>query len=357
MAFGSASGYSNLPNGNFSPVIYSKKVQKAFRKSSVVEDISVTDYANEIANMGDTVRIIKEPDITINSYLRGTTLATQDLTDADFTMIIDSANYFQFALDDIEDAHSHVNFIDLATDRAAYKLRDAFDQDILGYVSGYERNAGNTAWIARSASVGTKQNAAAGADELLAANKLDITNFGGTAASGTTGATVSALTSIPVAAGGGTGAVTSPLAVLNRMARLLDAQNVDTDGRWVVVDPVFKEILMDEDAKLINADFGGEGEVRNGRMPGTIRGFRVYTSNNLPYFGTGAGTSASAGSRQNFGVLVAGHDSSLAVADQIAKTESFRSPDTFADIVRGMQLYGKKILRSEGLVTANYNLA
>ena len=114
---------------------------------------------------------------------------------------------------------------------------------------------------------------------------------------------------------------------------------------------------------LIYADFddievdGGEGEVRNGRMPGTIRGFRVYTSNNLPYFGTGAGTSASAGSRQNFGVLVAGHDSSLAVADQIAKTESFRSPDTFADIVRGMQLYGKKILRSEGLVTANYNLA
>ena len=151
--------------------------------------------------------------------------------------------------------------------------------------------------------------------------------------------------------------MTSPLAVLNRMARLMDAANVDTDGRWIVVDPVFKEILMDEDAKLVNADFGGDAEVRNGRLPGTIRGFRVYQSNNLPYKGTGAGTSSAAGSTSNYGVLVSGHDGAVSVADQIAKTESFRSPDTFADIVRGMQLYGRKILRPQSLVTASYNLA
>lgn len=344
MAFPSATGYNNLPNGNFSPVIYSKKVQKAFRNSSVVEDITNTDYAGEIANMGDSVKIIKEPEITINSYARGTTLATQDLSDADFTMVVDQANYFQFAIDDVEEAHGHVSFMDLATDRAGFKLRDAFDQDILGYMSGYTWNG--SAWVARTAAAGTKAAAAAGADELLAANKLTAGAFGGTAAN-----------AIPVTAGGGTGAITSPLAVLNRMARLMDAQNVDTDGRWVVVDPVFKEILMDEDAKLVNADFGGDAEVRNGRLPGTIRGFRVYTSNNLPYKGTGAGTSTAAGSTTNFGVIVSGHDSAVAVADQIAKTESFRSPDTFADIVRGMQLYGRKILRPEGLITANYNLA
>lgn len=344
MAFPVASGYTNLPNGNFSPVIYSKKVQKAFRNSSVVEDITNTDYAGEIANMGDSVKIIKEPEISINSYARGTTLATQDLSDADFTMVVDQANYFQFSLDDIEEAHSHVSFMDLATDRAGFKLRDAFDQDVLGYMSGWTWNG--SAWVARTAAAGTKAEAAAGADELLAANKLTAGTFGGTAAN-----------SIPVTAGGGAGAITSPLAVLNRMARLMDAANVDTDGRWVVVDPVFKEILMDEDAKLVNADFGGDAEVRNGRLPGTIRGFRVYTSNNLPYKGTGAGTSAAAGSTANYGVVVSGHDSAVAVADQIAKTESFRSPDTFADIVRGMQLYGRKILRPQGLITANYNLA
>jgi hypothetical protein len=117
------------------------------------------------------------------------------------------------------------------------------------------------------------------------------------------------------------------------------------------------ELLMDEDSKLINADFGGESEVRNGRMPGTIRGFRVYQSNNLPYLGTGPDASASAGSEENFGVVVAGHDSAVATAEQIAKTEKFRSPDHFADIVRGMQLYGRKTLRPEALFTAIYNVA
>jgi len=61
MAFSTAPGYNNLPNGNFSPVIYSKQVQLAFRKSSVVEDITNSDYFGEIANMGDSVKIIKEP--------------------------------------------------------------------------------------------------------------------------------------------------------------------------------------------------------------------------------------------------------------------------------------------------------
>jgi len=80
MAFPTAGGYGNLPNGNFSPVIYSKKVQKALRKASVIEDVTNTDYSGDIANFGDSVKIIKEPDITINSYARGTSLATQDLT-------------------------------------------------------------------------------------------------------------------------------------------------------------------------------------------------------------------------------------------------------------------------------------
>ena len=57
MAFQTTSGYGNLPNGNFSPVIYSKQVQLAFRKSTVVGDITNSDYFGEIANQGDTVRI------------------------------------------------------------------------------------------------------------------------------------------------------------------------------------------------------------------------------------------------------------------------------------------------------------
>jgi hypothetical protein len=354
MAFAKASGYTNLPNGNFSPVIYSQKVMKEFRKTSVCEDITNTDYTGEISQFGDSVRIIKEPEITVSTYERGTTLATQDLADADFTMVVDQANYFQFAIDDIEAAHSHVNFMDLATDRAAYRLADTFDSEVLGYLSGWKGGAGS--WARRSASGdtnGTKANSGAGNDELLAANSLNITEFGGSDL-GVAGE----VTSIPMAAGGGAGAITSPLALLNRIARKMDQANVDQDGRWVVVDPVFVEMLMDEDSKFINADFGGGDELRNGRMgSGVLRGLRVYKSNNLPYLGTGPDTTASAGSETNFGVIVAGHDSSIASAQQLAKTETFRSPTTFSDQVRGMQLYGRKILKPEAIMTAVYNAA
>lgn len=351
MAFTKASGYTNLNSGNFSPVIYSKKVQKAFRSASVVDSVTNTDYSGEIANFGDSVKIIKEPDITITAYERGTQLANQDLTDADFSMVVNQANYFQFSIDDIEEAHSHVSFGDLASDRAGFKLRDAFDAEVLGHMAGWKTPS---AWARRTAleTGSTKAQASADNDELIAANKLDITDFGGTDIGG-----AGEVTSIPIAAGGGAGGITSPLAILNRIARQMDQANVDTDSRWLCCDPVFIEVLMDEDSKLINGDFGGGDELRNGRLPGTIRGFTLYKSNNLPYLGTGAGTAAAAGSEANFNVLVAGHASAVATAEQISKTETFRSPTTFADIVRGMQLYGRKILRPEALFTANYNLA
>ncbi len=349
MAFAKSSGYTNLNSGNFSPVIYSKKAQLAFRKSSCVEAITNTDYSGEISQMGDSVRIIKEPTITINSLERGTTLATQDLTDVDFTMTVDKANYWQFTLADIEVAASHMNYMDLASDRAGYDLRDAFDAEVLGYMSGWKTPG---SWARNTTVSGTKANSTAGSDELLAANRLDITDFGGSDLG-----VASEVTSIPIAAGGGSGGITSPLAIMNRINRMMDQANVATDGRYCVIDPVMAEVLMDEESKLINADFGGSDEIRNGKLPAKIRNFTIYVSNNLPYLGNGAGDTASGGSETNFSVMVAGHDSAVAVADQIAKVETFRSPTTFSDVVRGMQLYGRKILRPEALFTANYNLA
>ena len=100
--------------------------------------------------------MIKEPEITVSTYQRGTAVSAQDLADADFSLVNDQANYFMFKMDDIETAHSHVNFMDLATDRKAnYRLRDTFDQEVLGYLSGWELNSSN-AWIRRTAASGTK---------------------------------------------------------------------------------------------------------------------------------------------------------------------------------------------------------
>ena len=356
MAFPSAPGYGNLPNGNFSPVIYSKSVQLAFRKSSVIEDITNNDYFGEIANMGDSVKIIKEPEVSVQSYARGTQITAQDLDDEDFTLVVDQANYFAFKIDDIEAAHSHVNFMSMASDRAAYRLRDQYDQDVLGYLSGYSQSAKHVnADTARTTFPGTKAVASAGSNELLSAMQLSRPNFGNLTSAGSAGDSIPLAPRYPGQTGASTTLV-SPLAVIARMGRLLDQQLVDTNGRWLVVDPVFVEILKDEDSRLLNADFGGSG-LQNGLILNNLHGFRVYVSNNLPKIGTGPGTTGASAQSSNFGVIVAGHDAAVASAQQITKTESYRDPDSFADIVRGMHLYGRKILRPEAIVTAKYNAA
>ena len=352
-AFGKASGYTNLNNGVFSSVIYSKQAQLAFRKSTVAGAITNSDYFGEIANQGDTVRIIKEPEITVNAYLRGTTVSAQDLVDTDFSLVIDKANYFAFKMDDIEEQQSHVDFMSMSSNRAAYKLADGMDTEVLRYLAGY-----TAASVVNTTVNGTKANASAGSDELLAANKLNMASFGNittTASASTTG------DSTPVAPrfGGATAASTTtatPLQVIARIGRLLDQQNVDSRGRWLVLDPVFIEMLKDEDSRVLNADFGGSG-LQNGLILNNLHGFRIYISNNLPSVGTGPGTSGSTAQDDNYGVIVGGHDSAVATAEQINKVETYRDPDSFADIVRGMHLYGRKILRPEALVTARYNAA
>jgi len=352
MAFTTAAGYGNLPNGNFSPVIYSKQVQLAFRKASVAQGVTNSDYFGEIANMGDSVKIIKEPEITVKEYARGTQITAQDLDDDDFSLTIDKANYFAFKVDDIEEKHSHVNFQSLATDRAAYRLADQFDQDVLGYMSGFKQSAihGNPN-TANTTVNGTKAISTAGSDELLSSMKLRGADFN----AGTADHSVALLPRVGGAtATPSTAGEANPLQLIARMARKLDQQNVDSTGRWIIIDPVFMEILRDEDSRLLQADWGGSG-LQNGLVLNNLHGFRVFVSNNLPRVGSGPETNA-ASNNTNYGVIVAGHDSAVATAEQINKTETYRDPDSFADIVRGMHLYGRKILRPEALVNAKYNL-
>lgn len=310
MAFPAAPGYGNLPNGNFSPTIFSQKALKAFRKVSVVEDITNTDYFGEIANYGDSVRIIKEPDVTVVSYARGQQLIPQDLLDDELTMVVDQANAFSFLVDDIEQKHSHVNFETLASNRAAYKLKDTFDSAILSHMA---------------------------------------TNAGITSGLGTTSAAIEVRT-------GATGAGEfTPLSIMNRVSRLMDQANIPEDGRYWVADPIFWEQMGDENSKLIDRDFVADSDMlRNGRVTANrIRNFTCYKSNNLPTGGTG---SAATSGGTNYGTIIAGHMSSTATVSQIAKTETIRSPDTFADVVRGLHLFGRKVIRPEALAVVRWQV-
>jgi len=301
------------------------------------------------------VRIQKEPDVTVNALQRHTAISVEKLNDEDFSLTIDKANYFAFKMDDIEDQFANVDYVTLAADRAAYKMADAMDADVLSYLSGH-----TTAGVKISTTSGDAQHDTAGnlTGEFLSANHLDMSDIGHitTAASAsTTGDSIPLASRLPGATALST-TVTSPLTVVARMARTMDVANVDSRGRWLVVDPVFMEILKDEDSRLLQADWGGTG-LMNGLALNNLHGFRVYVSNNLPAKGTGAGTSGATAQDDNYGVIVAGQDEAVASAEQINKVENYRDPDSFADIVRGMHLYGRKILRPEALVTARYNAA
>ena len=354
MAITSASGGFT---GNFSPIMYSKQAQIALRKAAVANAITNSSYFGEIANQGDVVRIQKEPDVTVNALQRHTAISVEKLADEDFQLTIDKANYFAFKMDDIEEQFSHVDFVSLAADRAAYKMADALDADVLAYMCGTVASTGQYDTTVS----GTAQHPTSGnlTGEFLTANHLDMSdmnNITTAASASTTGDSIPLAIRLPGISTLPTDTAT-PLQLIARMARQLDTGLVDSRGRYLVVDPIFVELLKDEDSRLMNADFGGNGELMNGLVANNIHGFKVYVSNNLPTDGTGPGTSGATAQDDNFGLILAGQEEAVASAEQINKVENYRDPDSFADIVRGMHLYGRKILRPEALVTARYNVA
>jgi len=319
MAFPVSGGYTNLPNGNFTPEIFSQKVLKFFRRASVVEDITNTDYAGEIDNYGDTVRIIKEPTISVSAYTRGATVSPQDLTDDQITMVVDQANAFAFKIDDIEERQSHVNFEALATSSGAYALKRKYDFNVLQAMA-------NGAGIA-------------GADDASLSGGLLTTNANlGTAAA-------------PI------NIKTDPNEAVNLMllmARSLDDSDVPEENRWFVAPPAFYENLFAAGGKFAEVQVTGDNTspLRNGLvMQGQIAGFTCYKSNALNSTGgTDQVTMTGLAVDGSENLVLAGHMSSTATASHIAKTEVVRSTDTFSDIIRGLHVFGRKVLRNEAIV-------
>jgi hypothetical protein len=300
---------SGQTNSFFLPKVYSKQVLNFFRKASVVEAITNTDYAGEIAAYGDSVRIIKEPTITVYQYERGADVTKTALTDQEVTLIVDVANAFKFIVDDIETNMSHVNFRDVATSSAAYALRDAFDAGVLATMFAGVSASAPDHIIGADASVGT-----VGVNE-----------------------TTSSIDLIDVA---------DPLDVMARMARLLDDQSIPEEGRWFVASPAFYEALSQSSSKLLSVDYNaGQGSIRNGLVSsGKLRGFNMYKSNNIAATATATGK------------CLAGHMSATATAQTITSTEVIRDPSSFGDIVRGLHVYGAKVLRPEALVSAFFTI-
>jgi len=291
-------GVSGQTNGFFIPEIYSKKVQIALRKAAVAEAVCNTDYMGEISSFGDTVNIIKEPQIAVADYTRGLAVTSTDLTDQELVLTVDQAKSFSFKIDDLEKRFSHVNFQAIAADNAAYALRDAMDSNILAAIS-----AGATA----TTGMGT--------------------------------------TSTPIDIGFTSGEV-DPLNQMALAAKVLDEANAPEDGRWFVAAPEWYNALSNSSSKLLSVDFNaGQGSIRNGLVAsGLLRGFSMYKSNNLPTNDLSGATPAGSATAPE---ALFGHMSSTAAASSMNKVETVRDTGTFSDIVRGLMVWGRKVLRPE----------
>jgi hypothetical protein len=133
------------------------------------------------------------------------------------------------------------------------------------------------------------------------------------------------------------------------MASVLDEQNVPETDRWLVIDPLTRTLLLQ--SNLAQAQFMGDSTspVRNG-MIGKIDRFTVYVSNQLPTAAAGQDFSGNAqGGALKRRAIIAGHRSAICFAAQMTKTETLRNPNDFGDLVRGLQVYGFKVVKPESL--------
>lgn len=253
------------------------------------------DYEGEIANQGDTVQINKLTDPTIGPYTRNSTdlSSPEVLTTTANTLVIDQADYFNFLLDDL-DRSQVVNAGGLVSDAAT---RAAI---------GLRAETDTFLFAAMAADAGAK----------LTAEDIDSPD--------------------------------EAFLLFRKLRMALNKASVPTDGRWVVVSPEF-EVLLLGDARFIDASkYGTNAPIMNGEI-GRAIGFRVLVSNNLPMGYPGSTPEVS-----NF--VIAGHSMATTYAEQISKVEALRSQKAFADIVRGLHLYGAEVVRPEALAVCDVDV-
>ena len=125
---------------------------------------------------------------------------------------------------------------------------------------------------------------------------------------------------------------------IRKLSVVLDEANVPDEGRYVIVPPWYYGLLL-ENPKFVKVNESGTTEgLRNGRV-GDVLGFNVLKSNNVVN---------TAG--DDYAVM-AGHSSAISYAEQIVKVESYRPEDSFSDAIKGLHVYGGKVMRPDSLAT------
>jgi hypothetical protein len=287
-------------HGTFIPEIWSGKLIEKFYSATVVAAIANTDYEGEIKNQGDTVHIRTKPTITIRDYQVNQDLLIERPSSNIVDLTIDYAKYFNEALDDVMEVQSDINMLSMWSDDASEQMKIAIDTALLALIDAGV-NASNKGATAGKFSLNINLGAAGAPIALTPNNVVDsIVDLG----------------------------------------TVLDEQNIPETGRWLVIPPWVAAVVKKSD--LRNASISGDGVslVRNGRL-GMIDRFTLYSSNLLPTATEGSATATR---------IFAGHPHGCTFASQITKLEQMRSERSFSTLLRGLQVYGFKVL--DGIAVA-----
>lgn len=292
--------YSSTGTVRFIPQLWAGKMIVKWYDATLLARITNTDYEGIIRKQGDTVIIRSIPTITIFDYSIGQSLSYERPTAASLTMVIDKGKAWAVELDDVVKVQTDLPMLNKFTDDAAMQMKIAIE----------------TAFFA------------------------DSTIYGGMSAynTGATAGRKSSSYSIGVnAAGTYTGVQVTDANVLDYIVdcgSVLDEQNVPETGRWFVIPTWMAGLIKKSDLKDASLTGDGQSVLRNGRI-GMIDRFTLFNSNLLR---TNSGSTEA-----HFGV-----NDAITFATQLTETESLRSPDSFSDRVRGLQVYGYKVVKPEG---------
>lgn len=315
-------------SGAFIPTLWSGKLLAKFYQNTILSEVCNTDYEGELQNQGDTVRIRTAPSISISDYTVGQTLSYEVPTPIFQDMQINKGKYFGVQVNDVLAYQSDMDLMNMFTEDAAKQLKIAIENEV--FFNSFVTEGPDS------------DNEGATAGEISASYNL-----------GTDTAPIDQAT---------------PANVLNailRMSSVLDEQNVPEDGRWLIMSPFDRHLLMQ--SNIAQANFMGDASstIRTGKI-GTLDRFTVYVSNLLPKGAAAkalvAGLSATSGgaaltNAKARRTMIAGTNHATSFAMTINKTEPLRNQTDFGDIVRGLAVYGRKVIKPEALVVAQVGSA
>ena len=274
---------------SFIPQIWDARLLNALDKAHVFANVVNRDYEGEIKQQGDTVKINTIGAVTIGDYTKNTdfTSGPETLATTAQSLTIDQAKYFNFQVDDVDAAQAAGDVMDKAMERAAYGLNDAAD-----------------AYLAKQL-----------ADAITSANA----NIVATDAVALTAANV--------------------YENVVKMKLLLDKANVPTVGRWLVAPPEMIALILQDDRFVKTGGSMAEDVLQNG-VVARAAGFDIYMSNNC-FSKAATGTTTF--------TVTAGDEGACTYAEQIVSTEAYRPEKRFADAVKGLHVYGAKVVDAKRL--------